>query len=100
MSQVIVTKDVLNKEREASRSQEAKISREEMFTRWRRNDITGKDPIAAAVGLGLTPIVAIWMALTVAIYLALTVLKYVFAGLGKVVGGTRSLITGKPTQPD
>ncbi len=99
MSQVIVTKDSLNAKREASRLQEAKISREEMFGRWRRNDITGKDRVAAGVGMALMPVVAIWAAITGVIFLVLTALKYLFAGIGKLVGGTRSLITGKTQKP-
>lgn len=99
MSQVIVTKDALSKLREASRGQEGKISREAMFTRWRRNDITGRDPIATAIGLALMPVVAVWAVLTGFIFLILTILKVVFGLIGKIVGGTRSLITGKPETP-
>jgi hypothetical protein len=95
LSQVIVTKDKLQSKRDASRTQEANISREDMFAKWRRNDITGKDPIAAGIGMLLLPVVAAWAVLTGFIYLVLTILKYVFEALGKVVGGSRSLITGR-----
>jgi hypothetical protein len=94
LSQVIVTRDKLSAKREASRSQESKISKEAMFGRWRRNDITGKDPVAAAVGYLSLPIVFVWAVLTGFIYLVLTILQFVFEGLGKVIGGSRSLITG------
>lgn len=95
LSQVVVTKDKLHEKREKSRAQEAKIGREEMYGRWRRNDITGRSPITAAIGLALTPIAVAWAALTMFIYLMLSILKFGFKIVGGLVGGKKSLITGE-----
>lgn len=99
MSQVIVTNDVLKTKRDATAVQEHKISREDMFRRWRRNDITGKDPIAAGVGLAVTPILGLWAFLTGIMVVMLTIIRFVFKGLGAVIGGTKNLITGRPGSP-
>ncbi len=94
MSQVIVTHDNLQVNRDATRLQEGKIDRESQFKPWLKSDITGKDYVESAVGYAVLPIVGLWIALSAAITLMFTILKYAFKGLGKVVGGTRNLITG------
>lgn len=96
LSQVVVTNDTLKRKRERSREQEHQIDRESGFSRWRRNDITGKDPFASMVGFAVTPILALWGLLCGAIAVTVTVLRYLFRLLGQVVGGRKSLITGKP----
>ncbi len=94
MSQVIVTNDNLQQKRESTRAQEAKIDREVQFNQWRRNDITGRDPIASAIGFAMLPIVGLWMGISMAITLMFTALKYLFKGMGRLIGGSRNLITG------
>lgn len=86
MSQVIVTVDKLKTRRAKSAGQEHKIDREGRFNRWRRNDITGFDPIAAAAGVAVAPVVVFFWIFSklaqVAIYVALIVSK----AIGKIVG--------------
>ena len=94
MSQVIVTNDPLKARREKTREQERRIDRESQFTRWRRSDITGPDPVAKLIGLAVLPILGLWGILCAVMTLALTVVNYVFKGLGRVIGGTRDLIRG------
>lgn len=95
MSQVIVTNDKLNQKRKLSADQEHKIDRDGMFTRWRRNDITGRDPLTNLIGFAVLPIWALWTALTALIFAVIWVLEQVFKVLGKIFGGKKSLITGK-----
>ncbi len=96
MSQVIVTDDLLKQKRESTRAQEAKISREEMFTRWRKSNIVGKkDPVKFVITLALLPVLALWALLTGFIYVVIAICEGIFKVLGKLVGGTKSLITGK-----
>jgi len=94
VSQVIVTDDKLNKKRKASGDQEHKIDREGMFKQWRRNDITGRDPMTSMIGFAVLPIWALWTALTALIFAVIYVLEMVFKGLGRIFGGKKSLITG------
>ena len=94
MSQVIVTHDNLDAKRAASRKQEDAISREAQFDRWRRNDITGKDPVASLIGYALMPIIALWGLVCGAMVLMLTLVKYVFQAIGRLLGGKKSLING------
>jgi hypothetical protein len=90
MSQVIITDDNLKSKRTASATQEHAIDREGQFLKWRRNDITGFDPIAAAAGLAMAPVVFLFwiisMTAHVAIYFTLIVSKIV----GKIVGPMKS----------
>lgn len=95
MSQVIVTDDKLNIRRAKTAKQEHKIDCEGQFSRWRKNDITGRDPLTAAIGMALTPIVAFWALLTGVMVVMLGIVEFLFKGIGKVVGGTRNLITGR-----
>ena len=60
MSQVVVTTDSLKNRRDASAEKEAQIDREGEFEKWRLASISGFDPIAAAVGALMLPIVASW----------------------------------------
>jgi hypothetical protein len=92
LSQVIVTNDKLKPKREKSRQQERGIEREEEFARWRMNDVTGKDAFAALVGYGVTPILALWGLLMGAMAVMLGIERVLFRGLGKLIGGKKSLI--------
>jgi len=89
MSQVIVTEDNLNTQRRNSAVQEHHIDREGQFKKWRRNDITGFDPIAAAAGVAAAPFVVLFWCLSLvskaAIYVALIISRLV----GKIVGPTK-----------
>ena len=94
MSQVIVTKDQLSPQRDLSAKQEHQISREAQFAKWRRSDITGKDQVLSLIGYAVLPIVALWSSLYFLAAAALIVLKWLFKSLGRIIGGTKSLITG------
>lgn len=90
MSQVIVTSDKLNARRKESAQQEHKIDREGRMKLWRRDDVTKFDPIAAAVGVAVAPVVGIFWILTkvtqIAIYFALLLSKVI----SKIVGPMKS----------
>ena len=95
LSQVIVTNDEFKSQREKSRQQERQISCEDDFARWRRNDITGKDHVLSLVGFAVLPIVVLWALLGVVMVAALELANLLFKLLGRVIGGTKSLITGR-----
>ena len=95
MSQVIVTKDGLKARRDQSAKQEHSISSEAQFAHWRRSDVTGKDRVLSLIGIAVTPVVALWAILSILAAAALFVLKWLFNGLGRLIGGTKSLITGR-----
>lgn len=86
MSQVIVTKDNLQTRRDQSASEEHKIDREGQFDRWRRNDITGFDPIETAAGIAMVPVLAIWWVFSIVVKVAVFVAVVVGRVLGLVVG--------------
>lgn len=86
MSQVIVTKDTLQTRRDQSASQEHKIDREGQFNRWRRNDITGFDPIEAGAGVAMVPVLAIWWFFSIVAKVAIFVAIAVGRVIGAVVG--------------
>ena len=94
MSQVIVTQDRLRQRREASGQQERTIEREAEFAKWRRSDITGRDPVAAAVGFAVLPIVALWGLLCGLMVIVLEALRAVFWVFGRVLGGAKNLLLG------
>ena len=97
MSQVIVTHDKLQSLRDQSALQEQKIDVSSVTKRWRKSDISGKDPILTIVGLAVTPILVFWSLLCVAIVLTITIVEHVFRLFGRIIGGSRSLITGEKT---
>ena len=84
LSQVIVTEDALKKKREDSAKQEHKIDREGQFARWKRSDITGKDPVESLVGYATVPILGLWGILGGIMTLMLAALEYAFKGLGRI----------------
>lgn len=84
MSQVIVTDDVLNIKREESKRQEHKIDRESAFAHWRRNDITGRDPVAAVIGVLAMPVVVFWSLVAGCITFSFTVMVGLFKVLGRI----------------
>ena len=92
MSQVVVTHDSLSQKRIKSRDQEHKITVDAAFSRFLRTDITGSDPIAKLAGLAVMPILALWGLLVGVMTLMVTIVNYLFKGLGRVIGGTKSLI--------
>lgn len=87
MSQVIVEKDKHSARRLKSGDQEQRIDREGGFAKWKRNDITGFDPIAAGAGLAAAPVVALFWIMSWTVKIAL----FGAAVIGKVVG----LVVGK-----
>ncbi|NBQ52885.1 MAG: hypothetical protein EBU49_04815 [Proteobacteria bacterium] len=60
------------------------IDRESAFAHWRRNDITGRDPVAAVIGVLATPVVLFWSLIAGCITFSFTVLVGVFKILGKL----------------
>jgi hypothetical protein len=91
LSQVIVTDDKLKQKREKSAEQELRIDREGQFQRWRRNDITGKDMVATAIGFAALPVVGLWAFLTAMIAAMLTLCQYLFKVLGAAFGGKKPI---------
>jgi hypothetical protein len=87
MSQVIVENDEFKKRRVASADQELRIDCEGQFKRWRRNDITGVDPIAVLAALAAAPLLIIFWLFSklsqVAIFVAMTVGRIVGAVVGQ-----------------
>lgn len=90
MSQVIVTVDRYKAKREASRAQELKITQDVRLAKWQMSDISGKDPFAKMVGLAVLPILGMWMGLMAVMMLMMSFLRYLFKGLGAIVGGRKS----------
>jgi hypothetical protein len=86
MSQVIVTKDNLNKKREASALLEHKIDHEGQFKKWRRNDISGFDPVAAAAGVAIAPFAILFWLFSIVTKVAMYAALLVSRILGKIVG--------------
>ena len=95
MSQVIVTNDEFKSLREKSAQQEHRISREDEFGRWRRNDITGHDPKLTVIGLALLPVVGLWALLGSVMTAMLRLAAALFRVLGQMAGGSKNLITGR-----
>ena len=87
MSQVIVTEDNLKSRRMKSAEMERKIDSEGAMNRWRMSDITGFDPVAAAVGLAVLPIALSWFIIgglvKLAIYVSISVSRFIGALIGK-----------------
>ena len=86
MSQVVVTEDKLSERRQASRLQESRIEREASFAKWRRSDISGRDPVAFLAGLAFAPIAIIWTVFTLIIAAIFSVFKFIFRALGGLLG--------------
>ena len=84
MSQVVVTEDALSGKRKQSLRQEHKIDTESAFNHWRRNDITGRDPIAAAVGILALPVVAFWSFVAGCITISFSIMLGIFRILGSL----------------
>lgn len=83
MSQVIVTHDNLSAKRAESLRQEHRIDRESVFSHWRRSDITGKDPVAAAVGFAFLPVAIFWSFVATCISISFSIMLGIFRMLGK-----------------
>jgi len=94
LSQVIVTNDALKQRRAKSREQEHQISRDESFEHWRRSDITGHDRFKAMVGYAVVPVLVLWGVLAGLGAIVLDILNVIFKVLGRIVGGSKSLILG------
>jgi hypothetical protein len=92
VSQVIVTEDVLQVKRDASKAQEHKITQDPRIRKWGMSDISGKDPIAMLAGIAFLPVLAAWTAILFMMMFMMTCLRYLFKGLGLIVGGGKSLI--------
>jgi hypothetical protein len=97
VSQVIVTDDKYREKRQQSRLQEDKITQDARLIKWRRSDISGKDPIAILAGLAFLPVLAVWGGIMAIMMLMLSFLRYLFKGLGLVIGGSKNLIVRDKT---
>ena len=82
MSQVVVTEDSLKARRLKSGDQEKNIDREGLFNHWRRSDISGFDPVAAAVGVAALPVLVSWYIIGTIVKIAI----YVSIGVSRFVG--------------
>ena len=91
MSQVIVTEDNLKQRRQKSAESERKIDSEGAMSQWRMSDVTGFDPVAAAVGLAVLPVALSWYIIgglvKLAIYVAISISRLV----GALIGRTKAL---------
>jgi hypothetical protein len=87
MSQVIITEDKLTARRQKSAESERKIDIEGAMSRWRMSNVTGFDPVAAAVGIAVMPIAFIWFLIgslvKLAIYISISVSRFVGALIGR-----------------
>jgi hypothetical protein len=95
VSQVIVTRDELQERRDRSAAQEHAIETERGFVKWHNPSSKLADLIEKAVGFAVVPIVALWALFTGIIVFAFGVLQFVFRAFGKLVGGSRDLISGR-----
>jgi hypothetical protein len=95
LSQVIVTKDSLSDKRQKTRLQERQITVDGGLKKWQRSLIKKRNPFTVFVGLAVTPVVVIWGGFVACIFIVFQVLQAIFWGLGKLVGGNRSLVTGR-----
>lgn len=86
MSQVIVTKDNLQSRRNQTATQEHKIDREGQFNRWRRSDISGFDPIEAAAGVAMLPVLGIWWVFSIVVQVAVFIAIAISKVVGKLIG--------------
>ncbi len=92
MSQVIVTEDVLQVKRDASKAQELKITQDPRLKKWSLAPIAGMDTLAMLAGIAFLPILGAWTAILFMMMLMMTCLRYLFKGLGLIIGGGKSLI--------
>ena len=69
--------------------QEHRIDHETEFAHWHRSDATKFDPVAWVLGNSL---LLIWLPVYVVMVPVLYVVNFLFKGLGRLIGGTRSLI--------
>jgi hypothetical protein len=92
VSQVIVTEDVLQVKRDASKVQELKITQDPRLKKWSLAPIAGMDTLAMLAGIAFLPILGAWTAILFMMMLMMTCLRYLFKGLGLIVGGGKSLI--------
>lgn len=93
MSQVIVTEDRLKEKRQRSAAQEHRIATEEAFARFRRSDVTRLDPMARLLGFILMPLLGIGALIIWGVLEVVTQIG--FRLLGRLFGGSRSLITSE-----
>jgi len=90
MSQVVVTDDKLKVKREASKSRERAIDIEGEMAKWRLSDITGFDPVAAAVGLAVLPIALSWFVIGTVVKAAIFVVIAFSQIVARMIGKTAS----------
>jgi hypothetical protein len=86
MSQVIITKDKFSSKRKDSALEEKAIDREGLLTKWKRDDITGFDPIAAAAGIAAAPVAAIFYVFSVVAKLAIFLTASMSLVISKIIG--------------
>jgi hypothetical protein len=91
MSQVIVTEDNLKQRRQKSAESERQIDSEGAMNRWRMSDVTGFDPVAAAVGIAVLPIALSWYIIGALVKLAIYVSISVSRFVGSLIGRSKAL---------
>ncbi len=88
MSQVIVTHDRYQKERDFTKAQEEKIDLTPVPKKWLLSDIhTNPKPIDKIFAVAFAPVLLIWTSVIIGFYLIVAILKYVFKFLGMIFGG-------------
>jgi hypothetical protein len=86
MSQVIVTEDRLQKERDLTRKQEHLILKEDLYKRWRISSPNQDRPLFAIAAFAFLPIVAMWFLLLGMIGITMSLFLMLLKGLGKLLG--------------
>jgi hypothetical protein len=94
LSQVTQTHDRLEEKRRLSSEQERRISRD-IMTHRRMSDPAKKDWFLTLVGYAVLPVLALWTLLTGLIFVASSVFYFILKGLGRLIGGTRNIVTGE-----
>jgi len=84
MSIVISTKDKFQKQRDATRTQELHIEKEDAYAKWRLPSVDRFKPIMKVLGIAALPVVAFWGLLLVGIGFAMTIVVSLLKTLGKL----------------
>lgn len=90
MSQVIVTNDNFQEQRQRSREQERKIDRNAFLNRWKKaTDATRPSIGAIAIGFVLLPVIGFWALILLFMSACLTLFVGLLRGLGLIISQLR-----------
>ena len=87
MSQVVVTKDALDKKRQKSHSQEKAIDRNSVFKKWQMSSSAEHyDPLTKIVGIAILPVLFLWGFLASVMLIVINAIKAILNILANMVG--------------